>query len=105
MATYSPNCPSTESGPAFIFSFFSGLPFGPSRPFLFESLFLPFARLPDRSASGKERAGGRWLPQTASARTKSLHGSPEILLYLVPHHPGHLAPLMCPKLRTVDALG
>lgn len=53
-----PSCPRTESGPAFIFSFFSGLPFGPSRLFLFESFFLPFGLLPDRSATGRERAGG-----------------------------------------------
>lgn len=53
-APHLPSCPRTDSGPAFIFSFFSGLlPLGPSRPFLFESLLLPFVRLP--GGSGLER--------------------------------------------------
>lgn len=51
---YLPSCPSTDSGPAFIFSFFSGLlPLGPSRPFLFESFFLPFDLLPEGSVLEK----------------------------------------------------
>lgn len=79
MATHSPSCPRTESGPTFTFSFFSGLPFGPSRPFLFESLFLPFALLPDRSASGKETAGGRYLLRIASPRIKITACSPRSL--------------------------
>lgn len=63
-AAYSPSCPRTESGPAFIFSFFSGLLFGPSRPFFFESLFLPLALLPDRSVSGnREQEGGGYPKQ------------------------------------------
>lgn len=50
-----PSCPSTDSGPAFTFSFFSGLlPLGPSRPFLFESFFLPFDLLPEGSVLEKE---------------------------------------------------
>lgn len=78
-----PSCPRTESGPAFIFSFFSGLPFGPSRLFLFESLFLPLGLLPDRSAPGRERES-RWLSQTASARATIPACHPGI----PPHHLG-----------------
>lgn len=66
VATHSPSCPRTESGPAFIFSFFSGLPFGPSRPFLFESLFLPFALLPDPSVPGKREQEGGGYPEQLS---------------------------------------
>lgn len=78
---HSPSCPRTESDPAFTFSFFSGLPLGPSWPFLFESLFLPFVFLPDRSASGKERARGRWLPQAGQTEPRPLRGIPG-----GPHH-------------------
>lgn len=83
MATHSPSCPRTESGPAFTFSFFSGLPFGPSRPFLFESLFLPFALLPDPSVPGKERAGGRQLPGEVQPKPRSLRTILGVLAHLL----------------------
>lgn len=54
-ALHLPSCPRTDSDPAFIFSFFSGLlSLGPSRPFLFESLLLPFVRLPGGSGLEKQ---------------------------------------------------
>lgn len=41
-----PSCPNTDSLPDFLFSFFSGLLFLPSLPFLLGSLFFPFVFFP-----------------------------------------------------------
>lgn len=72
---YVPSCPSRDSGPAFIFSFFSGLlPLGPSRPFLFESFFLPFDLFPEGSVLKKELnlSGCPWVVHQLCLPTMAL---------------------------------